>query len=921
VLDLGKVAAIAGPAIAVLGILTRVMYGRFRHAGGREIESFTSYLSLGLKYYLGRPLRRRLAAELTLRQYARAALRTTARVMPVPAVAPVRLDIDRIFVPLLLRGSNQVSVGHQTLLSRPSERLLILGDPGSGKSSLLKRTFRDACRKAATAPGKAQMPLLFELKNLIQAANGAEPITGTALLAQVQEQLTTSAAYLSKTPVKDLSAGAGLLVLLDGLDEIPGAMLPAVMDAILEVSRQLSSSAPRATVIVSSRLQLFQAPEFREFLDSFDVLSIRPFALEDIYRFLSRWPFGADAAAQITRIFTRLRRQSSLAEMCTNPLALAMYVARDQQTGGSELFETRTSFYRSLLDELLVNRRIRRQDSRGGRQQLREKRLAVLGETCLEHLLALDEPANSISQSRLKDVLVAHTMASAADSEEEMNDLSIDTGLFSAERERETFRFLHLTLCEFLAARELVERGESAWQQVVAAMEGPQGSVTRSRLAEVVAFAGGLAPRSLRQQIFQDLVAAGRYRLLVRAGMEAQAYEDPVIVEGLAQEMARLAAVPEQDWQAPWFADLRVVISALRESAAAPAAGGPDRESAIAGYVTGLMRTPEREALLLGTLAQFDGEAAIGVAEAREGRAGIRLVVAAATDLSVLVAILGHRRPGSADAWSQELVNRALVDSRLAHLLASIGQQDSAPDGTWSSYLTRGTVYGELLAAHRDSEVARPDEPDPPRLGDLRPPRSGAPAFWRPLLINLTAVLVVTSVIVVGVVVMIRVIPSWPHSFGQWSAVIAVFVYLGRLLFRLRDGKVLAVLRTWWREWNAGRAVTVRIEFGGNSLELSNVDDEMWASALAQLGKQANENLPSIEAPSTASARRDRVWREIFNLSAYTFGQDLSRWTRFATGVRQPELDLLADLRRRRTPVGDPSRDHIAPAATPASSR
>src|SRR5260370_37110114 len=100
--------------------------------------------------------------------------------------------------------------------------------------------------------------------------------------------------------------------------------------------------------------------------ESFKDLPIQPFSQGDVYQFLIRWPYakGRSLAREATRLFSKIQQLPSLAEMCTNPLALAMYVARDQQTGGSEFVETRTSSYRALMGELLAKRRARSAGSR-----------------------------------------------------------------------------------------------------------------------------------------------------------------------------------------------------------------------------------------------------------------------------------------------------------------------------------------------------------------------------------------------------------------------------------------------------------------------------------------------------------------------------------------------------------------------------
>src|SRR5215204_4830620 len=94
------IAIISGLGMAILGYF----YKRFKKVGGRDVESFTNYVYRGIKYYVGRFVRRQLAGELALRQYARANLGRPATML-VPAARPVHLNIDSAFVPLFLKRS------------------------------------------------------------------------------------------------------------------------------------------------------------------------------------------------------------------------------------------------------------------------------------------------------------------------------------------------------------------------------------------------------------------------------------------------------------------------------------------------------------------------------------------------------------------------------------------------------------------------------------------------------------------------------------------------------------------------------------------------------------------------------------------------------------------------------------------------
>jgi hypothetical protein len=142
------------------------------------------------------------------------------------------------------------------------------------------------------------------------------------LLNLLREELNQSAVYRAARGVEDLEHGAGFLILLDGLDEVPDAFSDSIVNALLSLCQVLQRTSPQSTVLLSSRTQYFYSRYSRKLQETFDVLSVRPFTIGDIYRFLANWPFAENSRENITRIFSRLRQLPSLTEMCTNPLAL-----------------------------------------------------------------------------------------------------------------------------------------------------------------------------------------------------------------------------------------------------------------------------------------------------------------------------------------------------------------------------------------------------------------------------------------------------------------------------------------------------------------------------------------------------------------------------------------------------------------------
>ncbi len=913
-MDTSTIGALSGASAAVAGAaagLGRVLYNRFKRSGSREIESFAQYAAQGIKYYIGRYVRRRLAAELTLRQYAKLQLQTVARDMFVPATIPVRLKVDQAFIPLLLRDSLQEQIEYSDLLDRAGRRLIILGEPGSGKSSLFKRLFRDACRRAASSPRKAPVPILFELRNLTAGVKGKnKELTGDELFSFLQSALRESAVYRAAQGIEDLEHGAGLLILLDGLDEVPDALSHSIVSALLDMCQSLGRVSPNSTVLLSSRTQYFFSRSSRNLQESFDILSVRPFTVGDIYSFLSNWPFAERARENMTRIFSRLRQLPSLTEMCTNPLALSMFVARDQQTGGSDLPETRSRFYESLLEELIINRRSRGEGLPAGRQRLRDARQAVLGPVCLEHLLSRDEAPNSIPRARFIGA-ITQVRYGGKDADKALLDLSSDTGLFAEERSGETERFMHLTLCEFLAAVEVVETGEEGWDRLFSLL-GEQERFWESRLAEVVAFACGIAGRALRQRILADLAKISVPQVMLKAVIEAQAYDDSIAYDAIGAECRYITEQPPEYWSAEWFSRLRTIVGVLRDAHAGRSAklGSPQATElpTSSDFLMNLIERYNAEEALLETLARQDADAAINIASETQRRDLMRHVASAADDFAVLQGILSMCDERNS-AWRAALSERALIDKNIARILGSIQGKEvtGKPRDPWPKWAGSGilkdSVYGNVLDEFLGDRESWSDSMVPflSAMSKIRPSSLWGLAILRPLNVLVSAPLLVLGVIGIGIT--IEAFTLSPQATGTSKSGALV---LGAVSMAISVTSLLVM------GWRSRYLVKSRItgdgsggpgkQEDGTSAVLLSTDDPIPALN-AQL---------AVSTGASVGIDRVRVLSEILNMSSYSFhvldrdsiALRASRWVRFSSlvlyGIPPSELRCLLAARAAR---------------------
>ena len=89
-------------------------------------------------YFVAARFTKAAAARLTLRAYCRIQLAGQSRYLHVPSHKNIALEIDKIFVPLTLEKSgSRESTNHRSVASS-GNRVQIVGDPGSGKSTVIK---------------------------------------------------------------------------------------------------------------------------------------------------------------------------------------------------------------------------------------------------------------------------------------------------------------------------------------------------------------------------------------------------------------------------------------------------------------------------------------------------------------------------------------------------------------------------------------------------------------------------------------------------------------------------------------------------------------------------------------------------------------------------------------------------------------
>ena len=263
-------------------------------------------------------------------------------------------------------------------------RLVLLGDPGSGKSTfvdfvalcLAGEALGDADANLAllTAPLPAEekdeeprpqpwdhgplLPVCVVLRDL--AARGlpapTEPVSGGTLWAFIVAELGHNLAEYAPFLKKELLERGGL-ILLDGLDEVPDAHQRRAQ--VKQIVNAFAADFSRCRFLVTSRTYAYQRQDWK--LDGFSEAVLSHFTPAQIVRFVDGWyeHVGAvrgmdpdDARGRAALLKTAIERGERLAELAARPLLLTLMASLHAWRGGS-LPERREELYADTVDLLL----------------------------------------------------------------------------------------------------------------------------------------------------------------------------------------------------------------------------------------------------------------------------------------------------------------------------------------------------------------------------------------------------------------------------------------------------------------------------------------------------------------------------------------------------------------------------------------
>jgi MFS family permease len=178
--------------------------------------------------------------------------------------------------------------------------LLILGEPGSGKTMTLLELTRDLINRAEHDVN-LPMPVVFNLSSW----KGGKQTIAAWLVQELNSQY-----QVPKQTGSNWIKNGQLLLLLDGLDEVRSDIRHACVQALTQFHQQHGDTE----IVVCSRLKDYETLKYRLHFQA--AIYVQPLSSEQIQQYLN------SAGAELAPVTTALQSDTQLQELAKSPLML-----------------------------------------------------------------------------------------------------------------------------------------------------------------------------------------------------------------------------------------------------------------------------------------------------------------------------------------------------------------------------------------------------------------------------------------------------------------------------------------------------------------------------------------------------------------------------------------------------------------------
>jgi NACHT domain len=363
--------------------------------------------------------------------------------------------------------------------------LMVLGGPGAGKSAYLRRVGLEALRGRESQFQHECIPVILELSQF----DGDLDKTPVDIKAAIANEFSHVGFDFSAEFVEEALQQGKLLILLDGLDEVPKANRDKVHQAIQDFVCRYDKKHQSNRFIASCRVAAFR----RGFIGFIDI-ELADFDDEQIQNFVNNWfqePLS-ETSKTAERCWNLLNESSyrCAKELAQTPLLLVFLCSIYGRT--QSFPNNRVVLYQKILDIFL-------EQWADEKMTHREPVYASLN-TELEKILLTQIAYHGFVEDRLfftRTELIDYVQNFLEDSVDKpkyldgkaiLNAIAIQQGIL-VERAENIYSFSHLSIQEYLIAQHLSQNG-TLLREVV------EQRLTELRWKEVFLMVSSLLPKA-----------------------------------------------------------------------------------------------------------------------------------------------------------------------------------------------------------------------------------------------------------------------------------------------------------------------------------------------------------------------------------------------------------------------------------------
>jgi predicted metal-dependent hydrolase len=330
-------------------------------------------------------------------------------------------------------------------VANDKQYLMVLGGPGVGKSTFLRKIGLEALKGRQGGLQHECIPVLIELKSFTYSEIDIEKA--------IHEEFRICGFPHPKEATAELLEKGKLLILLDGLDEVPATIMNQAIGQIQDFVDRFDTNR----FIVTCRTAAYRH-NFRRFTD----VAMAEFNDSQISYFIQNW-FQSEEDKKVgtaQNCWEILQKMENLAakELAHTPLLLTLLCLVYDHS--QNFPNNRSSLYRKalriLLEEWAAEKRILRDEIyQGLRTEFQEILLTEIAYTAFE----VDRLFFSQQElvDKIREFLTSNLNAPKhLDGEAILQAIAIQQGIL-VERAEDVFSFSHLTLQEYLTAQYITD--------------------------------------------------------------------------------------------------------------------------------------------------------------------------------------------------------------------------------------------------------------------------------------------------------------------------------------------------------------------------------------------------------------------------------------------------------------------------------